>query len=45
MIHRPLVAALLVCAIASHDVSAQPVPQSGDSYFVDATSDLEARLQ
>jgi len=45
MIHRPLIAALLVCAIASHDVSAQPVPQSGDSYFVDATSDLEARLQ
>ena len=45
MIHRPLIAALIVCAIASHDVSAQPVPQSGDSYFVDATSDLEARLQ
>jgi len=45
MTPRPLLAALLVCVIASHDVSAQPVPQSGDSYFVDATSDLEARLQ
>ena len=45
MTPRPLLAALLVCAIASHDVSAQPVPQAGDSYFVDATTDLDARLQ
>lgn len=42
---RPLVAAFLVWALVSHNVRAQPVPQAGDSYFLDAASDLEARLE
>jgi alkaline phosphatase len=45
MKHPALIALAVVCALLPQSLPAQPLPQAGDSYYLDAASDLEARLK